>query len=124
MNTDLEKAFTAILYHGLNNSVPQEDMPSTLLIISDMEFDCVSSPKQTVYENMVERYKKAGYNVPKVVFWNLNGRIGNVPVSFKEDGTALISGFSPTILSSLMGGDSYNPLKIVENTVLKPRYDY
>jgi hypothetical protein len=61
--------------------------------------------------------------MPKVIFWNLNDEYGNVPVSFKENGTALVSGFSPSILKTVLARpESIDPLMIVMDVVNSPRY--
>jgi hypothetical protein len=69
-------------------------------------------------------YNEAGYNLPKVVFWNLNARNRNNPVEFNESGTALISGYSPQVAKALMNGDVPTPLDMLKKTVMTSRYDY
>lgn len=125
MSTNVEAAFKLVLDHARKNNVPQEDMPSMFLIMSDMEFNtCTRNPSKRAFEDLQEQYEAAGYRMPKVVFWNLNARLGNVPVSHTEQGTALVSGFSPAIMTSLLGGGSFDPLSIVRKAVCKERYDY
>lgn len=125
MSTNLEAAFQLILNHAIKHNVPQEDMPSMLMILSDMEFDaCARNPSVRAFKDLENQYANAGYEMPKVVFWNLNGRVGNVPVSHREDGTALVSGFSPSIMTSLLSGGSFDPLSIVQKTICKDRYNY
>jgi hypothetical protein len=69
-----------------------------------------------------EKYEKSGYSMPEIVFWNLQSRDRNVPVRFDEAGTALISGFSPAILTSLLNGTGITPVLIMDETLNKPRY--
>lgn len=126
MSTNLEAAFKLILDHAVKHNVPQHEMPKTLLILSDMEFNqCVQGgSKDTLYENARKQFNKAGYNLPQVVFWNLNARNRNNPVEFNTSGTALISGYSPNVAKALMEGDVPNPLAMLKKTVMKERYDY
>lgn len=125
MSTNIEAAFRLILDHACKNNVPQDEMPSMLLIMSDMEFNvCTRNPSLRAFEDLKEQYASYGYEMPKIVFWNLNARIGNVPVSYNEQGVALVSGFSPAIMTSLLGGGTFNPLSIVEKAVCNERYDY
>jgi hypothetical protein len=73
---------------------------------------------------MIERkYAAAGYEVPKVVFWNLNAS-DNAPVKFDESGTALVSGFSPAIVKPLLSGnlEEFTPESIMLKTVMVDRY--
>ena len=124
MNTDISKAFRKILNHAVMHNVPQEDMPKSLVILSDMEFDhCASDFNLTAMEVAQALFRQHGYQMPNVVFWNLNARDGNVPVKFNEAGTALISGFSPNILKSLLAGDEMTPEGIMLKTLMVDRYN-
>jgi hypothetical protein len=75
-------------------------------------------------EMIVRKYEAAGYTAPKVVFWNLNAG-DNVPVKSDKSGAALVSGFSPAIMASLLGADveQFTPEGIMMKTVMIPRYD-
>jgi hypothetical protein len=125
-NTDLHKAFDLILKTAVDNKVPQAEMPGTLVIFSDMQFDQGCSGYDESAIKMIERkYAEAGYTVPKVVFWNLNAAYGNTPVKFDKRGTALVSGFSPALAESVMSNDleDFTPLNVMLKAVCKPRYD-
>lgn len=123
MNTNLELAFANILNLGIKNKVPAEDMPETILILSDMQFDqCARKPDDSALSMIKRQYKEAGYEVPNIVFWNLNAS-DNYPVKHDKDGTALVSGFSPSIMKSVLTAESFNPYDIMVNTVCIPRYD-
>ena len=133
MNTNLNAVFNLILEHATKFNVAQKDMPTKILILSDMEFDTATSPnvygpnKQernlTAIEMIRERYATANYEMPQIIFWNIQSRGKNVPVSFKEDGTALISGFSPAIMKSLINGKIESPLQIMDAVILGERYE-
>lgn len=71
-----------------------------------------------------ELYEKAGYKRPQIIFWKVNvlSKTSNVPVKFDESGTALISGFSPTILTSVLGGD-LTPERVMLKTINNERYN-
>jgi hypothetical protein len=124
MSTNLHSAFEKILSVAVKAKAPQEDMPAMVLILSDMQFDqCVRNDDSAM--QMIERkYAEAGYTAPKVVFWNLNAS-DNVPVKSDKSGAALVSGFSPAIMASLLGADveQFTPEGIMLKTVMVPRYD-
>jgi hypothetical protein len=61
--------------------------------------------------------------MPSVIFWNVQSRGNNFPVRFDETGTALISGFSPSIMTSILGGSKINPYSIMLDTINKKRYE-
>jgi len=123
-NTNLHKAFELILDVAVKNNVPQAEMPETLVIFSDMQFDQGVDHDESAIEMIERKYKAAGYTVPNVVFWNLNAAYGNTPVKFDKRGTALVSGFSPAVAGGIMGGnmDDFTPEAIMLKTVMKDRY--
>lgn len=123
MNTNLQAAFANILNVALKHKVPSQDMPKTLLVLSDMEFDaCVKG--ETNFKTMKEQYRNAGYEIPNIVFWNLKGRMGNSPVRAHKTGAALVSGFSPAILKSVLACEDMTPYKIMMDTISNPRYNF
>lgn len=123
-STDLGANFELLLNTAVNKKVPKSEMPTMLIILSDMEFDDydVSKPDQTAMKAIKARYKKAGYKIPKLVFWNLNARPGNVPVRAHSKSMAAVSGFSPSIMKSLLSGKDFSPEAIMLETLSDPRY--
>lgn len=105
MNTNLQKVFELMLQLAVTEDVAQSDMPETILIISDMQFDaCGGSAWGSSAQRMIERlYTAHGYTMPSVVFWNVNAYAGQAPVSANKPGVALVSGFSPSIMTAILG---------------------
>jgi len=124
MSTNLHAAFNKILDTAIKGKVSQADMPGTLVIFSDMQFDACVRHDDSAMEMIERKYAAAGYELPKVVFWNLNAG-ANVPVRFDKSGTALVSGFSPAIASAVLSGDSdgFTPAAIMLKAVMQSRYD-
>lgn len=120
-NTDIEKAFDRVLEVAVKGKVPQKEMPKYLMILSDMEFD--ESSKGTAFDTVSAKFEAAGYIMPKLVFWNLNARAGNVPVVFNQDGVALVSGFSPSLLKAVLSAKTFTPQGIMLEAVMDDRYD-
>jgi len=125
MSTNLHAAFNRILDTAVKGNAPQEDMPAMVLILSDMQFNACVKHDDSAMQMIERRYEAAGYTVPKVVFWNLNSS-GNVPVKSDKSGAALVSGFSPAIMASLLGADveQFTPEGIMLKTVMSDRYSY
>jgi hypothetical protein len=121
MNTDLIKTFNLLLDRAVAGKVAQEDMPTKLLIISDMEFDQACGSR-TNFDIIKAAYAQWGYEMPGIIFWNVNGRLGNVPVKANTPNTALVSGYSPSILTSILGGKELSPYSVMMETIGKPRY--
>jgi hypothetical protein len=124
MSTNLHAAFNKILDVAVKNGVPQSEMPEILLVLSDMQFNCCSNYDDTAIQMIERKYTEAGYTVPQVVFWNLNAS-DNVPVKADKSGAALVSGFSPSLLVSLLSANlnEFTPEGIMRRTVMIPRYD-
>ena len=132
MSTDLEAAFRTLLNQAVKFDVPQDEMPTKVLILSDMEFNSATSEgwgdnsewNPTAIAMIDEMFADAGYTRPGIIFWNLNASGGNFPTSFDEMGTALISGFSPSIMKSVISNpDSLTPINIMNETVNSERYE-
>jgi len=121
MNTDLNKVFKLILIRAQEDKLLSKDMPNMILIISDMEFDMCGN--LTNYENIKQKYTNAGYKIPKIIFWNVNGRTGNVPVNSSKKNVALVSGASPSIMKSILNGKDFSPKGIMLETVTSKRYE-
>lgn len=135
MNTNIEAAFKTVLDQAIKHKVSQDQMPDKILILSDMQFDeatrssgwyrSESVPEwNSTAQQMIEKmYAEAGYKCPKIVYWNIQSRSGDVPVAFDKTGAALISGFSPAIMTSLLGADEFTPIAIMDKTIMSERYE-
>ena len=122
MNTNLHAAFDEILTYAVKGKVAPADMPAYLLIFSDMEFDACAKHDDSAMEMIERKFSNAGYKVPNIIFWNLNARSGNTPVKFDTQGTALVSGFSPSLLKPILSAEQISPVSIMFETLNSPRY--
>ena len=122
MSTNLESTFQHILDQARKNSVLPEEMPTCILIMSDMEFNAAIDENLTAMDMIRQQYSESGYVLPKIVFWNLNARNTNIPVQIQDENTALISGFSPSILKSVLSGAKMSPESIMLETLNSERY--
>jgi hypothetical protein len=88
-----------------------------------MQFDNCAKFGGTALESTRKHFEEAGYEMPKIVFWNLNS-YDNVPARFNEDGVALISGFSPAVMQGVLKAqfDLFAPEAIMLTTVMVDRY--
>ncbi|MDR2005882.1 MAG: DUF2828 family protein, partial [Acidaminococcales bacterium] len=122
-NTDVSKVFGLILAAAVKNGLKQSDMPDTLYIISDMEFDyCADNAGVTNFEYAKEAFEAQGYKLPAVVFWNVQSRNEQQPVTMNEQGVALVSGFSPRIFGMIASGN-LSPYAFMMDTLNKERYE-
>ena len=121
-STNLQAVFELVLDKAVKSRVPASEMPTVILIISDMEFDQATQRGSTALEMIRSKYESAGYEMPNIVFWNVASRHDNVPAQIKDERTALVSGFSPSILKSVLSGKNISPISIMLDTVNSERY--
>lgn len=120
MSTNLMWVFQALFDVAYAHRIKVEDMPKKLLIISDMEFNQCNNVSN--YEQIRSLYATAWYTMPYIVFWNVNGREWNVPITANEFG-GMVSGASPSIIKGIMSGTFDTPRDLMMATVMTPRYD-
>ena len=122
-DTNIEAVFDLILRVAVKNRIPQNEMPSALYIISDMEFNwCVRNASLTNFENAKRQYAKYGYRLPNVVFWNVQSRNKQQPVTMNEQGVALVSGCTPKLFSMVASG-KIDPYSVMMDIVGSERYE-
>lgn len=105
MNTNIQAVFNLVLNAAKSAAATAEDVPKVIYIISDMEFD--SSTRNsglTAFENAKEQFEQAGYKLPHLVFWNVNARSTNVPVTKNEGYVTLVSGLSQSTFRYVIEG--------------------
>jgi hypothetical protein len=124
MTTNLHAALDKILTVAKAGNVPQEEMPDMLLILSDMQFNQCTRFDDSAFEMIGRKYGDAGYDMPKIVFWNLNAAYGNQPVKYDTSGVALVSGFSPALVKGLSNVENFSPESIMLDTIMNERYNY
>lgn len=120
MSTNLEAVLDLILDTAIKAKCPQDDLPSTLFIFSDMQFDyaCCNANTDTLYKIMRRKYLKHKYKMPNVVFWNLRASHGaQCPVTMDEAGTALVSGFSAELLKLFLDGEELVPMTVMRKAI-------
>jgi hypothetical protein len=125
-DTNLSVAFETLLKTALSGKALQEDMPDVLLIMSDMQFNQGVNYDETAVQMIRRKYEESGYKLPKVVFWNIAAKnLGNTPVRFDDRGIAMVSGFSPTILKTILSDklENFTPETMMLETIMNERYD-
>ena len=120
MSTNIEAVFDTMLNTAIRNRCPQEDLPASVIVISDMEFNaCMTSgsisrdrwgyynygalANETLFETIEKRWNAAGYKMPNLIFWNVSARHDNIPMKVSGH-TTYVSGFSPVIFEQVIKG--------------------
>lgn len=126
-NTDIVKVFNLVLRTAINANMSQRDMPGTILIISDMEFDEMAaedyhtSQSCTLFGMIKEKYEECGYKLPRLVFWNVASITNTIPIKENDLGVVLVSGFSINIVKMVLSGKT-DPWEALTDTLDSQRY--
>lgn len=118
-STNIEAVFGLMLETAIRSGCPKEDIPKTLIIISDMEFDaCTTTGKprperhwweiftrtpvdDTLLEKIKEQWEAQGYDFPHIIFWNVNARYNTIPMKPGKY-VSLVSGMSPVLFEQVL----------------------
>lgn len=121
-NTNLELAFMNILNIAIENKVKPEEMVKSLIVVSDMEIDCCISSKWSFYDEMKARYESYGYEIPNIVFWNVNSRHDIFHADKDRKGVQLCSGQSASTFKTLMSSVGLTPTEMMMKVLNSERY--
>lgn len=122
-NTNIEAVFDLILLTAVKSGMKQIDLPKNILILSDMEFDSATACKcnEKLFKTISDRYAEYGYKLPRLIFWNICSRTNTIPVRENELGVALVSGFSPVVMSMVLS-NKLDPWECLLEAINSPRY--
>jgi hypothetical protein len=123
-STNVIAAFELIVDAAVKANLPASELPRTLLILSDMQFNHCSRHNDSAMDAVTRKFHDAGYERPNIVFWNLNSKGDGVPTTADRFGTALVSGFSPAIMASVMNATDFTPEAIMRKAVMSERYNW
>ena len=129
-NTNIEAAFDMLLNTAKSNRLSQDELPNTIIVISDMEFDSATwqyrscsgrgtEGAETLMEGIARKWRANGYKVPHLIYWNVNARQNNIPM-LGVGRVSFVSGFSPSIFQSIVTGKTGYDLML--ETLEKDRY--
>jgi hypothetical protein len=131
MNTNLNAVFSRILDTAVRENLHVSELPGTVLVISDMQFD--PSPGRDRWDqgaevnqmdSIIDQYVVKGYPVPRLVWWNVNGALElNYPIKVNSNfETCIVSGASPAVLEAVLSGN-IDPMIVVDRAVNSGKYD-
>ena len=132
-NTNIEAVFDLLLAMAECEDVPREELPKQVLIISDMEFDEATASgypwekkrkpvNDTLFARIAEKYEAAGYQMPRLIFWNVCGRTDTIPMVNNGEGLCLLSGFSQNAMKITADQTKKEPYEALLQVLDSPRY--
>ena len=131
-NTNIEAAFDMLLNTAMRNHLSQDELPDTIIVISDMEFDSATwqfrggrygsalNPAETLMEGIARKWEIRGYEIPHLIYWNVRAAQNNIPM-LGNGRISYVSGFSPSIFQTIVSGKTGFDLMI--ETLDKKRYE-
>lgn len=123
-STNLERAFMYILDTAIENNVKPEEMPKALVVVSDMEIDPFFCGKGLDFlEEMTRRFRNAGYTMPKVLFWNVEGQNSTFHAKFTNPNAVFASGYSASAFTSIIKGINKDAYTVMYDTLMDAQYD-
>lgn len=123
MNTDLCEAFRRVLTLAVANHTPKSDMVQSIIVISDMEIDACGNREWSFYDKMRDEYRRAGYEIPNVIFWNVNSRHDVFHADSRRKGVQLCSGQSAAVFQQMLSCIGMTPLEAMQHVINSERYE-
>ena len=122
-DTNIESVLHLIFKTASENNLPQEALPSTIVIFSDMQFNMGVDNSNSYHEGFKQLSKRYGYKLPRIVYWNVSTCYGDqYPVQEDEHGTILVNGFSQNLFEMVTSGE-INPMAALKVVINKPKYE-
>lgn len=123
-STNIKATFDLILNTAFKNNLPQSELPSKIFIISDMEFDeCGYENYKTNFDCIKDKFIAYGYEMPRLVFWNVDSRQDNIPMTMNDDGVQLVSGANPYLFELLLKNKFIGAYELMIQELNKEIYD-
>ena len=121
-NTNLQAVFDLILEKAKKYHLTQEYFPKKIFIFTDMSFDKAQINNTiTNFQVIDKKFKLNGFDRPQLIFWDI--KTGNdFPVSVNDENTVMLSGFSPSIVKTIISGENINHWTIIKETIESERY--
>ena len=110
-NTNIEATFNMLLNIAKQPTTRAEDIPETIVIISDMQIDSGTGYYQshwsqatadTEMEKIRQKWNAAGFKCPKLVYWNVNASKNTILDNGAD--VTFVSGCSPVIFEQVLTG--------------------
>lgn len=124
-NTNLNAVFDLLLNIAKRENISKDDLPKRLVIISDMEIDDGSEWRyaqeaKTNMDVIREQWKKEDFEMPELVYWNVDARNNIILENPELPGISFVSGASPIIFKSVLTGKT--GIDLMYETIHNERY--
>jgi hypothetical protein len=128
--TNFVSVFTTLLSYAKFYHITPEQMPKTIIVVSDMQFDSQMTIPQlpinagaTPYQFIQNLYRTAGYTAPQMIFWCVTPHDA-LPISRKDVGATLCFGCNQNTLRYILEHDEmYTADDVINNILGAKRYE-
>jgi hypothetical protein len=127
-NTNVVAVFERYLNALIANKIPTNAVLPTVVIFSDMEFDSDApmhmgfrNNDRTLFDGIRAKFKSYGYDLPRMVLWNLCSRTGGAPLRTNDAGLVMISGLNQATMDMVFS-DRVDPFEILKEKLNGKRY--
>lgn len=132
-NTNLIAAFDLLLEIAKRPGVRKEDIPETIIVLSDMEIDqgtrsgywgssdnnrWTKKTASTEMEKMRQKWASFGFKLPRLIYWNLDARSNTILDAGPN--ISFVSGMSPVLFKRVLSGK--NGYELMLETICSDRY--
>ncbi len=127
-STRIDLALNLILTTAVAFRSPQAEMPTALIIVSNMQFSEGVTLEKAPWDReaedvapvsmMLSCFEAAGYKAPKIIYWNTAGYAGS-PDTMDSAGVTMVSGFSPSILKAIFRAEDFSPIGVMARALAK-----
>lgn len=122
-STNLRSAFMLVLDTAVKNHVSQDEMPKSIVVISDMEIDNCGDMNWSFYDKMRAEFAQYGYEIPQIIFWNVDSRNNIFHADSRRKGVVLCSGNSTTTFKNLINSIGMTPVEYMMSVLGSKRYE-
>lgn len=133
-DTNIEAVFDLLLETAVRNNLSQKDIPSNVLIISDMEFNQAqgynyyntdenkyNASQIALFKIIEKKWSDKGYKMPRLVFHNVASRTNTIPLQNSPSGVVLVSGYSPAVAQMIFSA-KLDPYEVLVDALNVKRY--
>jgi hypothetical protein len=74
-----------------------------------------------LFKTIETKFKAHGYELPKLIFWNVMSRTGTIPMKENAAGVGLVSGFSTNVIKAVLSNE-LDPYQAIVKILDSERY--
>lgn len=97
-------------------SIPVEDFPESLLVVTDLQFNPAGENTKSNYEVAQQKLADAGLPKLKIIWWNVTDRSRDLPNQKDDEDVMMLGGFDGAIIPFLMDQPVPDAVPEVEET--------